>query len=705
MKRRDNGCTLEENKRLFKLGRNIKLGHILRLSHHTKDEHALVAPVSRLLESNVPPSEDERHKIEGAIASARARLSSFESKLTPVDINARPSGNNRTHIQKTTHSIEEFINTQESLLSAIRILPVEILELIFASCIPHIELRPWYFGSWRSHPSLCISQVCRRWRDLALSMPQLWTYLAPINPAPDSKSLKTGRYSDTEFIQEILSRSRNKDLWLYMAAPPGHQARLGHPLVDLLIQQTDRWAAVLIEGSADTVHTLYDTRRRYLKLRKLGIIHLGDEPDYGLSIERDAPLMTEFSICGLQHSYLSLPYHQIRAYRECSLGMAGRTGSLGTILIQSPAIERLELIGYGYSVRYVNGGIRLENLKVLHLTADGYEHGWQYAYELLNQLVLPSLETLKVAGCPESVIPNLSSLIYRSSYCNSPLRSLFITPSNTYPGALSSLLRITPQLEELDVEFPSLTDLLHLIAGASNDSAVPLIPNIKRVVLHAVPQDINGNESTIAAVTRAIFNRGVGQNSRAQVDNSASHPRCPLTTSFRLVFPDGDAAREAQLALYTWNQSQIASFPGMESRKEIIEELTSLCIKLHEELPELHGGIVSRKRRFDVGLSSRLHRLMSELEGIDLLMKEGVAALLSSKIHLSMLSLAQLKYGHIPGNSKYMFNARAENILSKWGSQVESDLVNLNWVLKGERSLVYMPQNDRESFWTSSSEL
>lgn len=70
-----------------------------------------------------------------------------------------------------------------------------------------------------------------------------------------------------------------------------------------------------------------------------------------------------------------------------------------------------------------------------------------------------------------------------------------------------------------------------------------------------------------------------------------------------------------------------------------------------------------------------------------------------------MLSLAQLKYGHIPGNSKYMFNARAENILSKWGSQVESDLVNLNWVLKGERSLVYMPQNDRESFWTSSSEL
>lgn len=615
-------------KQSFSLGRSFKLDRFLRSSRCKEETTALVAPVPHLLDSNFPPTDDERQKILGAIASARERLILHQSS----DVRSRNSlsNGNPIHIQTTTHPFENFIKAQESLLSAFRLLPGEILELIFILCIPEFGPYRWCFESWRSHQSLHISQTCRRWRNLALNIPRLWACLATTDLTNNYVPHKVNKYSDYEFIGEILQRSRGEDLRLYITAPPEYRIPLGHPVVDLLIQNAHRWAAVFIRGSTETARIVFDTRHQYPKLKELEFRFSG-EPSYGLSAPIIAPLLRDFSTCGIQYSHLYLPYHQLRAYRECSFGTEGRPGSLANILTQSPDIEKLELFGYGYSVQGVLIiDIRLQNLTALHLTPDNHHGGWEHVYRLLDKLILPSLESLKVGSCTESVLASISSLIYRSSYYYSPLRSLSIIYSKIYPGTLSALLRLTSRLEELDVDFPPLVDLLDLIASTASGSASPrLIPHIKRVVLRTQTKDVYGNESTVIALTRAIFNRGVSQNRNFEVDRYFTGGRRLMKTSFRLVFPDVQAAHAAQLALYTWTQSQLPSFHNNdESIKKIVDNLESLFAKLIKELPELRGGVVSRKRRFNLGFSSRLNRIMSELEQKELTMRRGLLALM-----------------------------------------------------------------------------
>ncbi|KAJ7156647.1 hypothetical protein C8R46DRAFT_860900, partial [Mycena filopes] len=93
-------------------------------------------------------------KAENAIAIASAHISHLQAALK--------------RLVQQCEELQTFVKTHRAVLSILRLLPDEILLEIFQHCLAPHDARataPWV-----------VSHVCRRWRAVALSSPQLWRH-------------------------------------------------------------------------------------------------------------------------------------------------------------------------------------------------------------------------------------------------------------------------------------------------------------------------------------------------------------------------------------------------------------------------------------------------------------------------------------------------------------------------------------------------
>jgi hypothetical protein len=85
--------------------------------------------------------------------------------------------------RRTAHA--DFASRHASLLGPIRRIPDDVLSVIFGACLPSSDDSKQPPMS-RTHPAVVLSHVCRRWRQLSISTPTLWTSIVlalPIHPA------------------------------------------------------------------------------------------------------------------------------------------------------------------------------------------------------------------------------------------------------------------------------------------------------------------------------------------------------------------------------------------------------------------------------------------------------------------------------------------------------------------------------------------
>ncbi|KLO08729.1 hypothetical protein SCHPADRAFT_944227 [Schizopora paradoxa] len=125
-------------------------------------------------------------------------------------------------------------------------LPDEILCNIFFLAIQNWRVLPKIFKSKNDFNEcvalIDISQVCRRWRDVALANPTLWSSLHIDLLDPSSKTLRKVAY----FAEVCFARSR--DLPLICAISISHldNFRLAHPLLLALVVHEARWSQIAI---------------------------------------------------------------------------------------------------------------------------------------------------------------------------------------------------------------------------------------------------------------------------------------------------------------------------------------------------------------------------------------------------------------------------------------------------------------------------
>lgn len=109
--------------------------------------------------------------------------------------------------------------------------PVELLSAIFFECVPTAPTMIKVRGDW-SHKTfdsswIVITEVCHRWRDVALSTPILWTNVALTRP---------------DGVKYMLERSKTAPFNVFLEVY--HNAENLLPCVELAMQHVDRASAV-----------------------------------------------------------------------------------------------------------------------------------------------------------------------------------------------------------------------------------------------------------------------------------------------------------------------------------------------------------------------------------------------------------------------------------------------------------------------------
>ncbi|KAJ7571835.1 hypothetical protein C8J56DRAFT_1087033 [Mycena floridula] len=193
------------------------------------------------------PTEAERIIIRGKLKAAVAMLAIVESKTSvwsPALLDLNLMRTSPLLAEKTR--LEEVIPVYKSLLSSLRLLPTNILSMIF------IEIVGTAVGflddhSNRAHTldtkygALGLGQVCRRWRQVALDMPQLWSSIV-IRPTAQHHVQCPIKLTERN-LALCITRARERQLHLALTIPP---AWWHSTLFVQLAAHSDQWASLYV---------------------------------------------------------------------------------------------------------------------------------------------------------------------------------------------------------------------------------------------------------------------------------------------------------------------------------------------------------------------------------------------------------------------------------------------------------------------------
>lgn len=136
----------------------------------TNEIHVPPPPVPRLLGTNFVPDELELTYIYHVLAKVQSDILLVDSEIAQVE-------ELWGYLCAKRSALEDFDAEQRPFTSAFRRFPPELLSEIFLCCCSSADgIRPYQSGSSTS-PQGIIAEVCKYWRDVALSTPLLWTNL------------------------------------------------------------------------------------------------------------------------------------------------------------------------------------------------------------------------------------------------------------------------------------------------------------------------------------------------------------------------------------------------------------------------------------------------------------------------------------------------------------------------------------------------
>ncbi|KAK1224874.1 hypothetical protein PQX77_012185 [Marasmius sp. AFHP31] len=150
------------------------------------------SPFARMLNTNYAPSSVERHSIRSLIEDPEEQVRRLDEEIS--------------RLQAKRQTLKRFVDLHRVLLSPSRRVPTDIWGLIFTECFPNNP-----FGlctrTMQDAP-LLLTTVCRLWREIALSTPNLWTSIHIWLPAPSMTML------DKDYIAKLRGRKEGLKAWL-----------------------------------------------------------------------------------------------------------------------------------------------------------------------------------------------------------------------------------------------------------------------------------------------------------------------------------------------------------------------------------------------------------------------------------------------------------------------------------------------------------
>lgn len=444
------------------------------------------SPVPHLLVSNDAPSEEETSLIHHAILRAETELA--ELARSPTTPKGTPQHLWEHGIEKhpTYVRVLGYIQQHTALLSAVRRVPPEILEEIIMWTAVGRPLHEVRARRWE------LAQVSQEWRDAALGLSALWADLPPVTlPAPDFKRAQ----QQVACLSEVLRRSGDAPLTVTINTDDSktRESAHWHPALDVLARHAERWSTVSICIPHASIVRLRGVRGRLPLLKMLSLqIRIGYCPvPEPLDMFEHAPLLRRVHVSGAVPSALKLPFEQLQHYKH--LCITERTMSQ---MANYTSLETLMISQQTYGI--VFPPMTLPALKKLEVVANlPAQDATMHCFDALK---VPALEELTVAFpfTSPSIIPSLMAMLKHSG--RPCLKTLNIRPGTLEPLQLTALLKLVPDLINLDASCPPHFDILKLANTAHGECLVPLLRSCKFVFDFVIERFTN-------AQTRVALNR------------------------------------------------------------------------------------------------------------------------------------------------------------------------------------------------------
>ncbi|CAA7263770.1 unnamed protein product [Cyclocybe aegerita] len=299
--------------------------------------------------TNHIPTAVEIRDIKQYVSTINKKLSDYDTQIANLEATL-------LDLQKKRNDLQQVGQAHEALISPVRRLPTEILQMIFEWCLPTNRNAVMH----ASEAPVLLGRVCAEWRRISLSTPQLWAslHIVPPNVNFAKPVSSTSRFQrKRELIEMWLSRSGDCPLnisFVWFASDSDDEVKLCGSLMEVLVPMCGRWKVLDFQAP--------------LKMFK---------PFVGLTVE-DVPLLEGLS---LMDNRTSVDPEAIDSWPE-SLLFAERSPRLRT-----------------FNLTFFSGGIRLPSILWSQLTTLYLESNIAFFF-LDSQEMLSVLEQCSsLVGC------------------------------------------------------------------------------------------------------------------------------------------------------------------------------------------------------------------------------------------------------------------------------------------------------------------
>ncbi|KAF9020663.1 hypothetical protein BDZ89DRAFT_1072074 [Hymenopellis radicata] len=429
------------------------------------------------------------------------------------------------------------------ILHPMRSLPQDILVEIFLSCAPTVDHRN---GEWHklhgarldslsplSHP-WNISHVSRRWRDITLSLPRLWSVMY----------LDFSRY--TQFSSRqcafmgslLLERSAKLDLCVNIAS--GVEGIANHPLTHLLKETTTRWR--ILNSCIPTISLQSLSGCQFPALQELGIRRQpcvygeGDvDVDTFKDVQTISAVIFHHSFAGDIRRFKQLPWKKVL---KLSCDCFALDPALLPILRQSIGVEDFtvtfhDLTPAFYTLRPHSIILpALERLKVIQ-----YVYSPKQIEQFLHLFRTPAIRDLTLIFDSDRALSFTALVPHPDFHRISTLRITCSMGGSSrdpdYMGGTQALLNFLHPMsgvEEFELKDEEVTcEFLKGLAVGGLESGVVLFPSLRSLDLHECGFEDSEDYDILARIRNFLL--------RVAESRSAGHD-CPCVPLERMILPE-----------------------------------------------------------------------------------------------------------------------------------------------------------------------
>ncbi|KAF6757025.1 hypothetical protein DFP72DRAFT_892951 [Ephemerocybe angulata] len=441
------------------------------------------SPFNAWITSNYAPTDWERQQIKTYLVPV------VESSLA-LDAAIQDARRTLESLLEDKATIDATISAHEAILRPIRRLPPDILREIFAQCLP-VDQPPTMESD---KAPLTLTRVCRSWREIALSSPELWRHIHITAPQGPDAYLKFHQERIERWVRAAGNMPVSVSVWIEMLSEQPFESTL-----DVILAHSHRIGTLDLDVSDRFLQEFDDrqTAETWPLLESVTICWAGwtsNEPDISSLKIWNAPMLKSVKLIAVDVEVLSLPvkWTQLQSISlplverdlyDNEIGVAARetllTHEMARLLLESaPLLSSLHVsiadedrpMPAAHPVpSSLNAPCVQAHLTILYLD-DVSVHSDSNAPALLDNLQLPSLRTLhyhldssqngetSFAPLPPSNMnPVYRFLVSQAQPCS--ITCWRITRHSMQHSAFINCLKLMPALERLYVEDEQLQDL------------------------------------------------------------------------------------------------------------------------------------------------------------------------------------------------------------------------------------------------------